>query len=400
MTLLIKNARIATQMGDAPYGLIENGALALRDGKIAWVGDAASIPSLHASWPSKDLGGKLITPALIDCHTHLIYGGNRAQEFEKRLLGATYEEIARAGGGIISTVQATRDASPEELEDAALRRLDALIAEGVTTLEIKSGYGLDSATELKILRVARALENRRRIRIFTSFLGAHAVPPEYAGQADHYIDDVCIPTLREAASEGLIDYVDGFCENIAFTAPQIGRAFTVAQELKIPVKLHAEQLSHQGGVALATSFGALSVDHVEYATDADAGCMAASNTVAVILPGAFYTLNATQKPPIAAFRHHNVPMAVATDANPGSSPLFSLLLAMNMSCTLFRMTPEEALKGATKHAARALGLNDCGVLEAGRRADLAVWNIQHPAELSYTIGFNPLAERWFQGEQC
>ncbi len=398
MATIIRNATVATLAGNQPYGLIKQGAIAVQGGKIQWVGKESAIPELYANHHPCDAGGKLVTPALIDCHTHLIFGGNRAQEFEQRLLGASYEEIARAGGGILSTVTQTRAASLDELVSAALPRMDALIAEGVTTVEIKSGYGLDEHTELKMLRAARELANRRPIRVVTSFLGAHAIPPEFKGNADAYIDRVCIPTLQRAAANGLVDYVDGFCENIAFSANQIERVFKVAQELGIPVKLHSEQLSHQGGTALATRYGALSADHVEYATEEDASLMAASNTVAVILPGAFYTLTETREPPIEAFRKYGVPMAVATDANPGSSPLFSPLLAMNMACTFFWLTPEEALLGVTKHAAQALGLADSGVLTPGRRADFAIWDVSHPAELAYMIGFNPLSERWINGE--
>lgn len=400
MAILIKNANVASMNGEKPYGLIENGALAMIDGQIDWVGEQANIPKKYSDFPHHDVDGRLVTPALIDCHTHLVFGGDRAKEFEQRLLGVSYEKIARSGGGIISTVNATRRASDEELIKTALPRLDALIAEGVTTLEIKSGYGLDKQTELKMLSVARELANRRNVRIVTSFLGAHAIPPEYFNRADDYIDEVCIPTLKDAAKEHLVDYVDGFCEHIALSSAQIARVFDVATELGLPVKLHAEQLSHQNGVATATSYGALSADHLEYATHEDAELMANAGSVAVILPGAFYALNESQKPPIDAFRAHNVPMAVATDANPGSSPLFSLLLAMNMACTIFRMTPEEALLGATRCAAQALGLNDCGVIASGKRADLAIWNVKHPAELSYRFGFNPLHERWFCGELC
>lgn len=398
MSTIFTNATVATLNGKQPYGLIENGAIAVNEGKIQWVGRGGEIPKNYVIYENHDVDGKLVTPALIDCHTHLVFGGNRAQEFEKRLLGVSYEEIARAGGGIVSTVSHTRATSQKELVNAALPRLDALIAEGVGTIEIKSGYGLDEETELKMLRAARELGTRRKIQIVTSFLGAHAIPPEYKDNGDAYIDSVCIPTLRKAAAEGLVDYVDGFCENIAFSADQIERVFKVAQELSISVKLHSEQLSHQGGTALAARYAALSADHVEYANEEDAILMAASGTVAVILPGAFYTLNETQKPPVEAFRKHGVSMAVATDANPGSSPLFSPLLAMNMACTLFGLTPEEALLGTTKHAAQALGLNAVGVLDVNQRADLAIWNVKHPADLAYMIGFNPLSERYVNGE--
>jgi imidazolonepropionase len=317
-----------------------------------------------------------------------------------RLEGASYQDIARAGGGILSTVAATRAADADALVQAALPRLDALIAEGVTSVEVKSGYGLDHDTELRMLRAARALARLRPIRVQTSFLGAHACPPEYAGRPDAYIDALCIPTLRAAHAERLVDAVDGFCEGIAFDTAQIARVFDAARALGLPVKLHAEQLSHIGGTALAARFGALSADHVEYATDCDARAMAVAGTVAVLLPGAFYTLHETTAPPVASFRAHGVPMALATDCNPGSSPLASILLAMNMGCTLFRLTPEEALRGVTVNAARALGLHDCGRIAPGLRADLAVWNVESPAELAWRIGFNPLHARYFAGEPC
>jgi imidazolonepropionase len=314
-----------------------------------------------------------------------------------RLEGASYEEIARAGGGIVSTVAATRAAGEDRLLADALPRVDALIAEGVTTIEVKSGYGLDLATELAMLRAARRIADARPIRVRTTFLGAHAVPPEYRGRPDAYIDEVCLPALAAAHAEGLADAVDGFCEGIAFDTAQMARVFRRARELGLPVKLHAEQLSNIGGARLAASFGALSADHLEYADEADAAALAAAGTVAVILPGAFYTLRETQAPPIAAFRAQGVPMAVATDCNPGSSPMTSLLLAMNMAATLFRMTPEECMAGVTRHAARALGLADAGVIAAGKRADLAIWDVESPAELSYRIGFNPLWKRIFGG---
>lgn len=385
----------AATMTGAGYGLVEDAAIVIAGDRIAWVGPAADLPTEHAAHPRRDVCGRLITPALIDCHTHIVHGGNRAREFEMRLNGASYEEIARAGGGIVSTVAATRAASEDALLRSALPRIDALIAQGVGTVEIKSGYGLDQQTELKMLRVARALGKARPIRVVTSFLGAHAVP---AGiEADAYIDDICIPTLRAAHAEGLVDAVDGFCEGIAFDTTQIARVFDVAKELGLPVKLHAEQLSHLGGTALAARYGALSADHVEYATEADAKALAASGTVAVLLPGAFYTIHETQAPPVQAFRDHGVPMAVATDWNPGSSPLGSLLLAMNMACTLFRLPPAEALAGTTRNAARALGLTDCGVIAPGMRADLAIWDVTDPAELSYGIGITPLHSRIFGG---
>ena len=403
--MLLGNAKIATidKTSDADrfsYCMRNNGAVAIKDDKIVWVGDNDAIPAEfqdREKFPYHDLEGRLITPALIDCHTHVVHGGNRAVEFEMRLEGAGYEEIARAGGGIVSTVTATRDADVDQLLQSALPRVDALLAEGVSVIEVKSGYGLDRETELNMLRAARKIEDVRAVRIKTTFLGAHATPAEFKGEPDRYIDEVCIPTLRAAHAEGLVDAVDGFCEGIAFNTDQIKRVFEAARDLGIPVKLHAEQLSNIGGTKLAASFGALSVDHVEYADEEDAKAMAKSGSVAVLLPGAFYTLHETQLPPIAAFRKHGVPMAVATDCNPGTSPLMSILLTMNMSCTLFRMTPEEALVGATVHAAHALGLGDTGQVKEGMRADLAIWDVTHPAELSYRIGFNPLFDRIFGG---
>lgn len=381
------------------YGLIEDAAIVLHEGLVAWVGPKQSIPARFVDCPRKGFGGRLVTPGLIDCHTHMVHGGDRAVEFEMRLNGASYEEIARAGGGIVSTVTATRNASLDDLVAAALPRVDAFLAEGVTLLEVKSGYGLDRETELSMLRAARAIEQHRAIRIVTSFLGAHAVPVEYAGRDDDYLDDICIPTLRAAHAEGLVDAVDGFCEGIAFSPKQIARVFECAKELGLPVKLHAEQLSNLGGAQMAASFGALSVDHIEYLDDSGVAALAKSGTSAVILPGAFYTLHETQAPPIDALRKAGVSMALATDYNPGTSPMTSLLLAMNMGCTLFRMTPEEALSGVTRNAALALGLDDCGTIAAGMRADLAIWDVKHPAELAYRIGFNPLYSRIFGGIQ-
>ncbi|MBV6637411.1 MAG: imidazolonepropionase [Mameliella sp.] len=394
-TKLMTNLTAATLVGDAPYGLIQDAAIALEGGRIRWVGPRGDLPSELAGAKAVNMGGRLVTPGLIDCHTHLVHGGNRAAEFEMRLNGASYEEVARAGGGIVSTVKATREASEDALLQDALRRADTLIAEGVTTLEIKSGYGLDVETELRMLRVARAVMANRPVRVKTSFLGAHAVPAEYMDRADAYIDEVCIPALRDAHAEGLVDAVDGFCEGIAFSPAQIARVFDVAQTLNIPVKLHAEQLSNLGGAAMAAGYGALSADHIEYLDEAGVAAMAKAGTVAVLLPGAFYTLHETQMPPVQALRDHHVPIALATDANPGSSPLTSLLLTLNMGCTLFRLTPEEALRGATVNAARALGLSDVGTITEGQRAELAVWDIAHPAELSYRIGYNPLHSRIF-----
>ena len=396
--MLLRNAKIVTIEDQDSYGLIECGAIAIKDGLIDWVGADDAIPAEYLDGPARDLEGRLITPALIDCHTHVVHGGDRAVEFEMRLKGASYEEVARAGGGIVSTVKATREASIEDLLASALPRVDALLAEGVSVIEVKSGYGLDRETELNMLRAARRIADHRNVRIKTTFLGAHAVPVEYKYNPDGYIDDVCIPALKAAHAEGLVDAVDGFCEGIAFNTDQIKRVFDVARALGIPVKLHAEQLSNIGGTKLAAEYGAMSVDHIEYATEEDAIAMAKAGSVAVLLPGAFYTLHETQLPPIDAFRKHGVPMAIATDCNPGSSPLASILLTMNMSCTLFRLTPEEALVGATAHAARALGLSDTGRIKPGLRADLAIWNAKHPAELAYRIGFNPLFERIVGGE--
>ncbi len=398
-SFLIANATVATmQTGRAAYGLIESGAVAVSGGKIFWAGKSASVPPEYAAFETIDLGGRLVTPGLIDCHTHVVFGGNRAREFEMRLQGATYEEIARAGGGILSTVKATRAASEDELLTAALPRVDAMLAEGVTTLEIKSGYGLTVDTELAMLRVARRIGDIRPVRVLTTFLAAHALPPEYRARADAYLDEVCFPALDEAHDNRLVDAVDGFCEGIAFSPAQIARLFAKAKSLGLPIKLHAEQLSDLGGAALAARNGALSCDHLEYLGADGVHAMAQSGTVAVMLPGAFYFLRESQLPPIEALRAAGVPMAVATDCNPGSSPMTSLLLAMNMACTLFRMTPEEALTGATGNAAKALGLKDCGTIMPGKRADLAVWNAAHPAELSYRIGFNPIYKRMFKGE--
>ena len=395
---LLTNLSLAAMTAEGePYGLLDAAAVAVDGDRIAWCGPRDTMPGQFADWFEQDLGGRLVTPALIDCHTHIVFGGNRAREFEMRLQGATYEEIARAGGGIVSTVAATRAASEDELLNSALPRVDALLAEGVSVIEVKSGYGLDVDTELAMLRVARRIAVQRPVRVRTSFLGAHAVPAEYAGKADSYIDEVCIPALERAHSEGLVDAVDGFCEGIAFMSAQIARVFTVAADLGLPVKLHAEQLSNLGGAKLAARHAALSADHLEFLEEDGVEAMSDAGTVAVILPGAFYTLRETQVPPIELFRKHKVAMAVATDCNPGSSPLMSLLLAMNMACTLFRMTPEEALAGTTRNAATALGLADTGTVAPGKRADLAVWNVAHPSELAYTIGYNPLHSRIFAG---
>ncbi|MBC8258234.1 MAG: imidazolonepropionase [SAR324 cluster bacterium] len=392
-SFLYNNVQIATMTTDKPYGLIENGAVVISAGLIQWVGPEKELPDDFAGLQVKNLEGRLITPALIDCHTHLVYGGSRATEFELRLKGASYEEISRSGGGIISTVTATRNASEEELFSQSLPRFDALLAEGVGTVEIKSGYGLDIETEIKMLRVARKLGKERNVRVKTSFLGAHAIPPEFSGKAEAYIDFVCEDVLPFVHEEKLADTVDGFCENIAFSPKQISRVFDKATALGLPVKLHAEQLSNLGGAALAANFGALSADHLEYLDEAGVQALSKSGTVAVVLPGAFYTLGETQLPPLNSLRKAGVPLAIATDCNPGSSPLTSLLLCMNMACTLFRMTPEEALSGVTRVAAQALGIgNEVGTIEAGKKAELAVWNVDQPAELAYQMGYNPLAE--------
>jgi len=389
--------RLATMSGPAggaeAYGAIDDGAIAVAAGRIAWVGPRAKLPGAAKDLARElhDLEGRWLTPGLIDCHTHLVYGGDRAAEFELRLKGAGYAEIAQAGGGIVSTVAATRAASEEDLLRAARLRLDALLAEGVTTVEIKSGYGLDLENELKQLRVARALGESRAVTVKTTFLGAHALPPEFAERAEDYIEAV-VAMLPEVAASGLADAVDAFCETIAFSPEQIARVFAAARALDLPVKLHADQLTDLGGAVLAARYGALSADHIEYTGAEGVAAMAAAGTVAVTLPGAFYALRETQLPPVEALRAARVPIALATDCNPGSAPVTSLLLMLNMGCTLFRLTPEEALAGVTRHAATALGLGDShGTLEAGKVADFAIWNIDRPAELAYRIGFNPLA---------
>ena len=393
--------RIATMQAGAatPYGLVEDAALAVEGDRIAWVGAARELPSALQDRCTRrhDGGGALVTPGLVDCHTHLVYGGDRAHEFELRLGGASYEEIARAGGGIASAVQATRAASEDELQAQAQRRLEALLAEGVTTLEIKSGYGLALEHERKCLRVARALAGVNPVDVRTTFLGAHALPPEFAGRADDYIDAVLamLPVLH---AEGLVDAVDAFCERIAFSPAQTGRVFEAAAALGLPVKLHAEQLSDSGGAALAASFGALSADHLEWLGPEGARAMARAGTVAVLLPGAFYFLRETREPPIALLREHGVPMAVSTDCNPGTSPCTSLLLMLNMACTLFRLTPQEALAGVTRNAARALGLADRGVLAPGLRADFVLWDVRSPAELCYALGSNPRRATFVEGQ--
>jgi imidazolonepropionase len=380
-------------------GNVERGTLAAEAGRIVYAGPADDAPKF-AGAQRIDCEGGLITPGLIDCHTHLVYAGDRAREFEMRLAGATYEEIARSGGGILSTVKATRGASEGELIDASLPRLDALIAEGVTTVEIKSGYGLSLDDERKQLFAARALAERRKIAISTTFLGAHSLPPEANGDKDAYIDKVCREMIPVIAREKLADAVDAFCESIAFTPEQVSRVFAAAKANGLQVKLHADQLSDAGGAALAARFGALSADHLEHSGEAGVAALAKAGTVAVLLPGAFYFLRETKSPPVDLLRKHRVPIALATDCNPGTSPLTSILLAMNMGATLFRLTVEECLAAVTREAARALGRTDIGTLETGKRCDLAIWNIERPAELVYRMGFNPLRQRIFGGEDA
>lgn len=397
--MLLTHASIATMAGDGnPYSLIPDAGLVIADGRIGWVGPLAVLPEDYRGIPERDLGGKLVTPALIDCHTHVIHAGNRAREFEMRMEGASYEEIARAGGGILSTVKATRQASEDELVASALPRVDAMLAEGIATLEIKSGYGLDLETELRMLRAARRIAEARPVTIHATFLGAHAIPPEYRERADEYIDFICDTVLPVVHQEQLAEAVDAFCERIAFNTQQVARLFTRARELGLAVKLHGEQLSDSGGAEMAASFNALSVDHLEYLDSGGIEAMSQAGSVAVLLPGAFYTLRETRLPPIEALREAGVPVAIATDSNPGSSPVTSPLIMLNMACTLFRMTPEEALAGMTRHAARALGLeDDSGTIEAGKRADLAIWDVDHPAELAYYLGMNRLAARVYKG---
>ena len=390
---LWRGARLAT-MASVPS---DDGLIACRDGRIVYAGPAADAPAFVAD-EVFDCQGRWITPGLIDCHTHLIHAGNRAGEFALRLAGASYEEIARAGGGIVSTMAATRAASEDALIQSALPRLDALIAEGVTTIEVKSGYGLSLGDEIKMLRAARALGAARSVRVVTSFLGAHAVPPEYAGNADAYIDHICTDMIPAIAAEGLADAVDGFCETIGFSSAQIERVFAAAKAHSLPIKLHAEQLSNSHGAALAAQFGALSADHLEHLDAAGIAAMKAAGTVAVLLPGAYYFTRETHLPPIAGLRAAGVSIALATDCNPGTSPLTSLLLAMNMGATLFRLTVEECLAGVTREAARALGLlGEVGTLEVGKACDLAIWDVSDLAELVYRIGFNPLHKRVWHG---
>lgn len=385
-SFLLKNAGLASFVGAGPYGLIENGAVLVEKGQIRWVGPASQAPAADEAY---DLKGRLVTPGLIDCHSHIIYGGSRAHEFEMRLNGATYVDIAKAGGGILSTVKATRAATEDELVAQALPRLDALLAEGVTTLEVKSGYGLETKSEITMLKAARKLGEARPVDIITTFLGAHALPPEYKENRAGYLKLVCEEMLP--AMVGLADAVDAFCENIAFSVEETAQVFEAARKLGLPVKLHAEQLTNMGGSRMAAGFHALSVDHVEYLDQLGIDSIAQSGTVAVLLPGAFYYLREKQSPPVAALRAANVPMAVATDLNPGTSPVHSLLTAMNMACVLFGLTPEEALRGATLNAAKALGLKDRGQIAPGMKADLAIWNTDRPGNLSYPLGLNPCA---------
>jgi imidazolonepropionase len=382
--ILFTHARLATMLGG--YGIVEDGAVAVKDGRIAWAGPQVASPPAARE---HDCGGLWLTPGLVDCHTHIVHAGNRSDEWEARLNGASYEDIARQGGGIMSTVRATRAASEDELLRQSAPRIAALLAEGVTTLEIKSGYGLDLESEAKMLRVARRIGSLLPVNVATTFLGAHALPPEYAGRADDYIDEVCGRMLPALAREGLVDAVDAFCERIGFTYAQTARVFAAARARDLPVKLHAEQLSDQGGAALVAEYGGLSADHLEYLSAQGAEAMARAGTVAVLLPGAYYFLRETTMPPLGLLREAGVPLALATDCNPGTSPMSSLLLAMNMACTLWRLTPLEALLGCTANAARALGRHDIGTLQPGRRADFALWDIARPADLAYAIGANP-----------
>ncbi len=395
-----RNARLATLAPGAPgLGVVDRGAVAARAGRIAFAGPEVDMPGRwRASARIVDCEGRWITPGLIDCHTHLVYGGDRAQEFEMRLAGATYEEIAKQGGGILSTVRATREAGADDLLDATLRRLDALIAEGVTTIEVKSGYGLALGAERKSLRVARRLQEIRPIAVRTTFLGAHALPPEYTHDRAAYVALVADTMIPALAAEGLVDAVDAFCERIAFDRQEVARVFAAARRLGLPVKLHADQLTDSGGAALAAEFDALSADHLEYADEAGVAAMARAGVVAVLLPGAYYVLRERQAPPVALMRQHGVAIAVATDSNPGTSPMTSLLLALNMAATLFGLTVDECLAGVTRNAARALGLaEETGTLEPGKWADLAIWDIERPAELVYRLGFNPLHKRVWRG---
>lgn len=398
MLTLYRNARLCTLDGAHGWGLIDEGALLVEGEKLRWVGSASELPSDVAAERTHDLGGALVTPGLVDCHTHLVYGGQRADEFEQRLNGASYEDIARAGGGIRATVRATRAASDAELQAATRERARNLMRAGVTTVEIKSGYGLSLEHEARCLRAARNVAQELPLTVRTTCLSAHTLPPEFEGRADDYIDAVCtwLPQLK---AEGLVDAVDAFCERIAFTPAQTGRVFDAARALGLPVKLHAEQLSDQGGAALAASYGALSCDHLEYLDAQGIAAMARAGSVAVLLPGAFYFLRETRLPPVAALREVGVPIALATDHNPGSSPTLNPLLMLNMACTLFRLTPEEALRGFTVNGALALGLHDRGQLAAQQRADFVAWPLHHPNELCYWLGLNPACRVFIGGQE-
>ncbi|MBV9571962.1 MAG: imidazolonepropionase [Alphaproteobacteria bacterium] len=395
---LWKNARLASMSG-AGLGIVENGVVAAQNGRIVYAGARADAPLFEAGGQI-DCEGRWITPGLVDCHTHLVYAGTRAHEFEQRLNGASYEEIARAGGGILSTVKATRVASAQSLIEQSLPRLDALLAEGLTTVEIKSGYGLCLADEMKQLRAAQTLAERRKVNVVTTFLGAHALPPEAEGDKDKYIDFICDEVLPQIAGEGLADAADAFCENIAFSTEQTARVFQTAKRHGLRMKLHADQLSNSGGAALAAKHGAISADHLEHTDEDGVAAMAGAGTVAVLLPGAFYFLRETKLPPVDLLRKHEVPIAIATDCNPGTSPLTSILLCMNMAATCFRLTVEECLLGITRNAARALGRDDIGTLEVAKQCDLAIWDIEEPAELVYRMGFNPLHRRVWRGEDA
>ncbi len=396
---VLHNANLICLTEASDYGQITNGAVVVDQDKITWVGELRDLPALYTSEEVNryDCQGMLVTPGLIDCHTHLVYAGNRAGEFDQRLQGVSYSEISRQGGGIMATVNATREASDDDLIEQSRPRLEALLSEGVTTVEVKSGYGLNRDCEIKMLRTADRLAEQYGLRLQRTFLGAHALPPEYAGRKDDYIDAVCQDMLPAAVEAGLVDAVDAFCEGIGFTVNQVERVFNQAEQYGLPVKCHAEQLSNLGGAAMSATHGALSVDHLEYLSDADCKIIASNGSVAVLLPGAFYVLKEQQLPPLTTLRKNGVPIALATDCNPGSSPVFSPLLIMNMGCTLFGMTPLEALAGFTINAASALGKSDAiGSIQPGKQADLALWNSQHPAELSYHIGLNP-CRRVMQG---
>jgi len=395
--LLLTDARIATmERGVAPYGVIDNGAIAIADGAIAWVGSAASIPNNEVR-ETRTLSGHWVTPALIDCHTHLVFGGDRSAEFEQRLSGVSYEEIARSGGGILSTVHATRNSSKDELFESAGKRLQMLQADGVATVEIKSGYGLDVASEIKMLEVANRLNEASAVSVQTTLLAAHAIPPEFKNDADSYVELVCNELIQLVAERKLASAVDAYCEEFAFSAEQVARVFEAAKSHGLPVKLHADQLSNGGGAALAAGFNALSADHLEYASADGIAAMANSGTTAVLLPGAYLTLNETQLPPVDAMRDSGVAIALATDCNPGTSPLTSVREAMALGCRLFRLTPEECLAGVTREAAGALGLNDRGTIKIGTRADLATWDISHPRDLSYWLGSQSLSGLFISG---